>query len=192
MLKAKQKEWLHNNNDANTPPQPGHDKATPAAQGDASSPPARRDAEMIKILMDRIMRDCGGGRVTILEFNTPTPNLSLLPYQFMSCTYDIFRGEKLPVAQNMQHISTSLFSEFLVNLQTAAYVILDTEDQSAASKAGYELVRVQGEKASLCVTVRDKDSKPIGYTAINKDTAFTESDIDRFTKYAKEVSFLLA
>ncbi|MDR1642529.1 MAG: hypothetical protein LBT59_22810 [Clostridiales bacterium] len=194
MLKAKQKVALealtHNNANSKTP-QPDPNK-TPASAEEASSPPVRRDAE-IRTLMDRIMRDCGGDRVTIMEFNTPNaPNLSLLPFQFMSCTYDIFREKKLPVSHIMQNISTSLFSKFLVNLQTAPYVILNTEDQAANSQSGYDLVRAQDEKMSLCVSIRDKDSKPIGYTALKKDTQFTESDIDRFTKYAKEVSFLLA
>jgi hypothetical protein len=168
---------------------PGEANVVARAEGEARNPEMETE---VKTLMDRAMRDCGGDRVTIMRFNTPNALMSLIPYQFMSCTHDVYREGKLPVAHIMQNISTSLFSKFLISLQTEPYVILDLDDVQAVSKAGYELVRAQDEKKSLCVSLRDKESKPVGYVALKKNTEFTKENIETFEKFAKEVSFLLA
>jgi hypothetical protein len=146
----------------------------------------------IKTLMDRAMRDSGGDRVTIMEYNTPNPpSLAVLPYAFMSCTFEVYREGKLPVCHIMQQISTTLFSKFIIKLQTEPYVILDLKDQDATSKAGFELVRAQEASQSLCSSLRDMESKPIGYVSLKKDEAITDADIERIKELAKDISFLL-
>lgn len=152
----------------------------------------RREADLnIQYLIDHALLSSDANRVTVMEFHNGGGNLSNLPFCFMSCTYETFKGVP-SAASHMQNLSLSLNSLFIDAVQKGPYVILDTQNRdSGISGTAYEYLEYQGARFGLYSALKNLRNQAIGTVSIKKNENFSESDLLLIRDVANKIGLLL-
>lgn len=69
----------------------------------------------VQSLIDQFLEEHDSDRIHVVEFSNSVMSVAYLPFKYMSCTYEVYRIGKSPTASKIDHISTSLFTAFLVS-----------------------------------------------------------------------------
>jgi hypothetical protein len=144
----------------------------------------------VQLLINKLLADSGGERVTVMEMHNHAENLASVPFFYMSCSYEAFKPGMTPVSGVLRQISASLYSQFFSDLQREPYLVVDTSSPSA-SRTAYELVLAQGSTKSLCAAMRDAHGRAIGYVALKKEGDITDFDITSTKAAAGQIEALL-
>ena len=146
----------------------------------------------IKNLIDKTILRLDGDRIFVMEFHNSTQNLVSLPWINMSCNHETFRNGLLPIANNLKHISASLFSLFLTELQQNDFVKIDVSNcDTSMGRSAFTLLALQQESSALSVILRDTQNKPVGYITLKKTVDFTDEDISVMQAIAGQIGALL-
>ena len=150
-----------------------------------------KEAELearIKALLDDALIKTFGERLTVMKFYSHNRKVDFIPYNFMSCQYEVYKDGRKPVNNILSQIPIALYMKFLLKLRDG-YVILDTKHPNfKISEVGYDLVAAQGEAKALCFMLKDSESKPIGYVSLKKDENFSKKDIEVISRLTTELS----
>lgn len=149
-------------------------------------------SEKVQQLIAEFLETSKGNRVQVIEFSNSVLSVAYLPFKYMTCTYEAYALGRSAMGHTIDRISTSLFTAFFTKLQNSDYYILDTTEGSGITNGAiYDLMKHQNETKSLCSILRTSKGKAIGYVALKKDEAFTESDIEGIQSLADQISALL-
>jgi len=147
--------------------------------------------KQIKKLMKTALDKASGERLVIMKFNGSNPTLESIPYNFMSCDYEVYRQGKKPVKNLLSRVPTPLYILFLRNLLDA-YIVLDPlQNENGVTEAIYDLARVKDESKGLFLMLNDRDLEPFGYISLKKADDFTNEDLKTITCLAAELTGLI-
>jgi hypothetical protein len=128
----------------------------------------KRDDVDLKVqeLLNNTLENLPGDRLLVFEFTNTVKNIALLPFKYMTCTYESYKPDKKPVSQYFQNLLTTHHSIFLSNLHKNGHMIMDINARDH-DKCGssYGLLDQRGALTSLNYIIRDKHNRPIGFLA---------------------------
>ncbi len=147
----------------------------------------------IQRLLDDFLANHGGTRIQVMEFSNSNISVAYLPFKYMTCTYEVYQLGLSAVGQKLDHISTSLFTQFFNAFKDKDYLVFDIDDKSTpVGGAMCDMMREEGSKKSLCVMLKTEKGKSIGYVSMKKDIDFTEDDIYDIQSLGDQISVLLS
>jgi hypothetical protein len=147
----------------------------------------------VQLLIERTLMETHADRIMVMEFKNGSANICGLPFIFMSCTYETFTDNLLPIADRMKDKHISHYPTFLTELQTHPYVILNINDRDDKyGRAIYELLVVQEESRSLCILMKSLQKIGVGYVSMKKKEDFTEDDINKLEDLSRQLAILLS
>lgn len=150
-------------------------------------------SNQIQLLLDEFLEQHNGDRIQVIEFSNSVVSVAYLPFKYMTCTYEVYRLGKSALGHKIDHISTSLFTTFFLNMQNAAYRIFDISDKTVPmGGAMYDIMKEQEASKSLCTMMYTPKGKSIGYVTMKKEADFTPEDIEDIQSLADQISILLS
>lgn len=147
----------------------------------------------IQDLLNYTLQICHGDRLQVIEFTNTVMNVAYLPFRYMSCTYESFDYALRPIALNIDHVSTSLFSKFFETLEGNDYFIFDMPAPTSEWGPLYDLCSETRPYQLLCVKLLTTKNKPIGFLSLMViESEISDEQIKIIQKLGLEVSALLA
>lgn len=118
-------------------------------------------------------------RVQVIEFSNSVSSVTYLPFKYASCTYEAFDIDRDGRAYNIDKITTSLFTPFLIQLYNSGYVELDDSNMDIKTYGGtaYDILRRCKEHHGIYVMIKSNSHKSVGFVCAYKDSDFIEDDI---------------
>ena len=99
--------------------------------------------KVVSGLLDGTMGTLDGDRIQVVEFTNSVKNVALVPYLYMTCTYESCAVGKRTMSNLIQNVPTSLVGLLIkrLSLSKVSYVILDLDNRDPALPAkAYELL----------------------------------------------------
>ena len=139
-----------------------------------------------------------GERIMIVEFSNGNKNVSLLPYTYMNCVYEVYKPGKSSAANTIYKTFTHLFSIFLTRLLNSPHSIMavgvnSMESGNAASNI-LELMAKRGSEQALYSKIIDpRTKKMIGFVSYdhNGTLGFTEFEVTTVKNVATTVGAVI-
>ena len=128
------------------------------------------DKSMQSLLDLTILRiDCI--RISVIEFHNSNKNIAFVPFDYMTCMYEIYLPGLSPMAQLCKSVPTSLYHSLFNCLRRDPLLIIDVDDQQEnIQRAVYDMIIARGAKKSLYVPILSTFNRlPIGCIAIDFD-----------------------
>ena len=145
----------------------------------------------IQSLLEAALDECKGSRIQVIEFSNSVMSVAYLPFKYMTCTYEIYTPDRSASSHRIDHLSTSLFTSFFIDLQNNDYVILDIDNKKVRMcGAMYDILKESGDTRSLCVELSTSKGKSIRDVSLKKSTEFSPEDIEVIHSLANRLSAL--
>ena len=136
----------------------------------------------------------GGERIQVFEFHNGTRTIAMIPWTYMSCSYEAVQLGAPPKAELFQRILTTLYSSFLrkVALNSMLALNVNNKDETLPENT-YELMNLRGALKSLYIKMVDpKTQEVIGFIAYDNNTdGFSENAITTIRKIASQIALTL-
>ena len=137
----------------------------------------------------------GGKRIQVVEFSNGTRNIVLVPYIYMSCTYEAFAPGQSPTAQKLQRVLTSLYGVFLAKLALSTFIVLNNDKRDPNIPPNiYTLIDERGTTVSLYIKITEPSThKVIGYMSYDSEdpNGFSEKEIQTLRTLSTQVGMLI-
>lgn len=148
--------------------------------------------EEIQILLDNFISKTDGESIQVVEFSNSVTSIAYLPFRYMTCTYESCKLGMMSKGTKIDKISTSLFTPFFNALQYSDYCIFDIAvEEPRMGGAMYDLMKSLGETKSLCAMLCTTKGKAVGYVSFQKQSGYTDEDIQELKSLANQLSALL-
>jgi len=132
----------------------------------------------------------GGERIQVFEFHNGTRTIAMIPWTYMSCSYEAVQLGAPPRADVFQKILTTLYSSFLRKIAVNSMLALNVNNKDdTLSENTYELMNLRGATKSLYVKMVDpKTQEIIGFVSYdNNNEGFSETAITAIRKIASQI-----
>lgn len=146
----------------------------------------------INDLLQSLTSDTNSNRVQVIEFSNSVQSVAFLPFRYMTCTYEVYKLGMSGIGHRIDHISTSLFSDFFQSLErtpTCSYQL--TDKAHGIGGAMYDIMGEDGSDRALCSRIVSDKGKFIGYVVCMKNEPFTKDQADKLEVAANQISCLL-
>ena len=146
-------------------------------------------------LLNTTLATLMGDRLQVIEFTNTITTVAMLPYRYMTCTYESMAPGKKPMASTIKDELATLYSDFLTALRLKSYVVLNAEKRSDKfTPAIYDLIGKRFANQSLYVSIDDRKTKePIGILSYDTSnpSGFCDKEITTLRGLAAQLSLLL-
>lgn len=148
--------------------------------------------EKVQVMIDDFFNTHRGNRVQVVEFSNSVTSIAYLPFKYMNCTYHVHKWGQDSVENYIDHLPTSLFTDFFARMYKNDYVILnkDNPDHSLGGSI-YDVLNKGTDKYALCAVIKTQRGKSIGYVTFKKDSEFSNRDIEDILVLADKLAALL-
>lgn len=146
----------------------------------------------VQAMINDFFESHSGNRVQVVEFSNSVTSIAYLPFKYMNCTYHVHKWGQDSSESYIDHLPTSLFTEFFARMYKEEYVILNKEDRDPALGGSiYDVLSRGSDKYALCAVIKTQRGKSIGYVAFKKDNEFSETDVADILVLADKLAALL-
>lgn len=156
----------------------------------------REQADLtIQELLNTALYSLGGERIQVIEFSNTVRNIALVPFMYMTCTYESYVPGKQAAANTVKNELTSLYAQFLSRLRSNSFVAVNAESpDDSLSRSIYSLQGSRFASKSLYVPIiDDRSKKMIGYVSYDVSSigGFSEKELVAIRGLASQLSILL-
>lgn len=157
----------------------------------------RNDADLvIQGLLDGVMATIGmAERVQVVEFTNGNKNIALVPFNYMTCTYESYAVGKTPMAEQCKSIPTTLIGLPLQRLAQQNYLLLNVESlHPDMPQAIFDMISKRNVTKSLYVPIKSPMTKRmIGFISLDSNDigSFSEKAMKQTTSVADQIGVLL-
>ena len=137
-----------------------------------------------------------GERIMIIEFSNGNKNITLIPYTYMNCVYEVYKPGKASAANTIYKTFTHLYSIFLTQLSNSPHSLMAVgvgDDPNIPSNI-LELMAHRGSEHALYGKIIDPRSKKmIGFVSYdhNATMGFTEHEMTSVKNIAATVGAVI-
>ena len=135
-----------------------------------------------------------GERVQVIEFTNTVKNVALVPFLFMTCTYESFSLGKRSMAHIIDNKPTSLCGMYIRKLQLQTLAVIDLDNRDMSLGGIYDLLEQRGATKNLALAIRSPLSKKmIGYISYDTNDAgdFSDAAITLLRNLSGQIGTLL-
>lgn len=148
--------------------------------------------EQIQTMINEALEDFHGSRIQVVEFSNSVMSVAYLPFKYMTCTYEVYSLGKSSSGKIVDHMSTSLFTPFFIQLHDNGSVIIDDSSSECVCVTMSDLMTSCGEKRTMFIELCTSKGKAIGYIALSKYEEFTDEDETELQTLSDRISTLLS
>ena len=146
----------------------------------------------INDLLQSLITDTKSNRVQVIEFSNSVQSVAFLPFRYMTCTYEVYKLGMSGIGHRIDHISTSLFSDFFQSLERSSVCSYSLSTNAhGIGGAMYDIIGDDGSDRALCARIVSDKGKFIGYLVCMKNEPFTKQEADKIELSANNISCLL-
>jgi len=137
-----------------------------------------------------------GERIMVVEFSNGNKNVSLIPYTYMNCVYEVYKPGKASAANTIYKTFTHLYAIFLSKLLMSPHSIMavGNADRENIPSNILELMAQRGSENALYGKIMDpRTKKMIGFVSYDHNTTigFTEHEVTTVKNIATTVGAVI-
>ena len=138
-----------------------------------------------------------GERIMIVEFSNGNKNVSLIPYTYMNCVYEVYKPGKASAANTIYKMFTHLYAIFLGQLASSPHSLMAVSVHGKGEIVPsniIELMAQRGSEQALFARIVDpRTKKMIGFASYdhNASTGFTEHEMTTMKNVAITVGAVI-
>lgn len=150
---------------------------------------------VIQGLLDGAMATLKGERIQVIEFTNSNKNIALVPFNFMTCTYESYQIGKQSMADVCKNVPVTLMGMFLQRLGHVSYIVLNSESVNKDFPAAtYDMLNKRMATKAIYIPIKSPQSrKMIGYLLLDSNDMadFTDVAFRQLTSVADQIGVLL-
>lgn len=148
--------------------------------------------EKVQALLTEFFNSHAGNRMQVIEFSNSLMSVAYLPFKYMNCTYHIHKWGYDSSSSYIDHLPTSLFTDFFARMYKHDYVVLNkaAPDPSLGGSI-YDLLNCGDDQYALCAVIKTQKGKSIGYVTFKKNEEVTNEDVEDILELADKLAALL-
>ena len=148
--------------------------------------------EKIQKVLDVFLESHVGNRVQVIEFSNSVLSVAYLPFQYMTCSYEVYKMGTFAKGYRVDRLSTSLFTQFFELLRkNDVYEVPSDADPDVIGGAMHDLISSYGNVNSLFTALYTSRGKILGYIHFMKSTEITDKDIEDIQTIRDQIAALL-